>query len=1271
MLALLSSTVAVSFMATVISTLAWFNTTSNISPEENLNGFSDGAYFAGGDGLTAETAFIIRTPRHLYNLAWLQYLGYFNRDEKNNSTGATTPDNIIDHQYYFILDNDLDMNPGDSAKTQWTIPPIGTQKYPFVGTFLGNEKIISDLRISNYFGDYNKTPSKIKSSSDIQDLNILGFFGVVGTLNAGDDNNSIKSGDHTYTYDRSTTSITNVGLDNLEVKSTTGNIIIGLAGGYVNGPISGVAIKNSKITTSGNSRLTGFGTSSNLSDYSVAGYVRPKYMSRVNQKDVTAQTPQVDNDTVSGSGDEFGASIAMNTMYARLLGLKQSATGPTYATEESFFDGVKDDSLTVTSNFEVSYRVSNTNYTYGFSENAETDDAGHQISSYTFSNREKTTGNWSSLSNDYMYLYGNKSVNYNYTQHNYADLRQVPTNGTQFYIHEGENYLVNSSGTLSNTRNRAEATLWTYNNGVISNGSYNLRNNSGTLEASRYYSTTWTVTKNGNNGFLISSTASNRTYYLAYLNQGWTQLKYIDTSTRYYFSIGDNYFKWGGVVGQSIYAAIQTTTTTDDATEWVQDSNGNYYPYGYSQHILGFYYNTQYGDAFYLCAYSGVTLKYTYQQYSGNYYLGSTSRYNNGSTNYYYYATYDGSRFTSVGNNNQNTARTNAGPVTRTTVPTHVASDFGTYLYGKTDTQTQKTYTSKATYFPLSYEPILNANNEVTGYSNNISSKNTGYVVSGTYFQNDRPGDMRVSKYANSNSSGNKRLTASLNDGYYYQGTVNSKNYNLSVVTRSNVTNGFKILKDDYNFNNGNGSVSSSLTSQFGTTKVSVADAGLVKYTASRKQLHTLFNSTLATTGTTYLYGLHFMDAQINTNHKIQIPYASINGNEYYNYELPNDCIDFNLKNNGYVNFFAGSYFPGNTTFFSLHTIDRDENTKAITGIHEIVEIYKNIGDNRKQYKYIYIYDDGTKNCPIGTGGGQYNVQDKLFDTTWITNPTMVDNALYYFEIPVNKGEYALGSVDGKDGAYLIYLDIGAGVKTQNITTYTEKITTRTDAFDFVVGVDFVAVLPTDKDGYEAITGDLVANVSIPASTNGSTTFGYNASDHILTCAPPNGVTLSSTYIRYGEKVKVGTKTLAPSYISTSTEVLDKVTQIIYDNETEMVTKIVSTSTDGGDTWETGDPIVLKKDVVEYEASATIESAGVDIVHFHYQITSNATVTIDTEYDSDKDTYSITITSSEATTVFVDDVLESFTGAGGTTNYTVKINNVTVVDGQQVPISAS
>ena len=69
-----------------------------------------------------------------------------------------------------------------------------------------------------------------------------------------------------------------------------------------------------------------------------------------------------------------------------------------------------------------------------------------------------------------------------------------------------------------------------------------------------------------------------------------------------------------------------------------------------------------------------------------------------------------------------------------------------------------------------------------------------------------------------------------------------------------------------------------------------------------------------------------------------------------------------------------------------------------------------------------------------------------MFDCKWIEEPTMVERALYYFEVPANRGEYALGSVKDRYGAYLLYLDISAnGGDVEN------------EAFDYLTGVDFVS----------------------------------------------------------------------------------------------------------------------------------------------------------------------------------------------------------------------
>ncbi len=82
----------VSAFSASIGTFAWF--TSSISFEtENITAKSAGAYFYDGDG-TEDNPYIIMHPRHLYNLAWLQDMGWFN-------TTTTVEGQQVVNQVYF------------------------------------------------------------------------------------------------------------------------------------------------------------------------------------------------------------------------------------------------------------------------------------------------------------------------------------------------------------------------------------------------------------------------------------------------------------------------------------------------------------------------------------------------------------------------------------------------------------------------------------------------------------------------------------------------------------------------------------------------------------------------------------------------------------------------------------------------------------------------------------------------------------------------------------------------------------------------------------------------------------------------------------------------------------------------------------------------------------------------------------------------------------------------------------------------------------------
>ena len=153
---------------------AWLASGKYLSFPSSFGGSATPAYFAGGDG-SKDNPFRITNSVHLYNLAWLQYLGYFNRREGFNNDRDQT---------YFALDGNIDMRGR-------AIRPIGTEEYPFIGEFKGNGHKVTNLTISNKkgTGDLVYSPTNAKFSNNIlrfvddskaHDIEIVGMFGVTG-----------------------------------------------------------------------------------------------------------------------------------------------------------------------------------------------------------------------------------------------------------------------------------------------------------------------------------------------------------------------------------------------------------------------------------------------------------------------------------------------------------------------------------------------------------------------------------------------------------------------------------------------------------------------------------------------------------------------------------------------------------------------------------------------------------------------------------------------------------------------------------------------------------------------------------------------------------------------------------------------------------------------------------------------------------------------------------------------------------------------------------
>ncbi len=1157
-------------LVSAASSAAWFFPTTHVgnAGETNtmpIDGSSSSAYFAYGDGHPVEDGtkhrpYGISTPRHLYNLAWLQYIGYFDQDDPDEENYGC--------QYYFELANDVDM-------TGWTLPPIGTEDHPFISNFEGNGYIISNLDVSNEFSEYNVHPSAVSGwdSADNKQPHILGLFGVVGNYNSKYDTSNANC-----VYASSVNSLNNVGITAIDVKTSVHDSLMGLAAGYVSGTMSNVAVDLGTINldkeatdVSGNATTSYGGHTQNISDYTIVGYTTKKAaLRKVTDTifNIDIKTGQEFNAVEQGESQGWGGSINMMSMFQRLDNIRRRATATTTT---------------------YNYRTTTTHQANGSTSNAQSNYTDGKI--FTGSGQNATVGNFNYLNpnESFMYIAGGKiNVDKYYTY--YTHEGYVITNGT--------NYLNNDDGKLDNGNSLGSATRWSFNvgNSLITSqyndSTYYLRNNNGTLQITQYqgYATTWTI-DDSNSKFTIS----NGEYYLNYANNNWTLtrlgLKITDGTNylNYNGNLGNstsltNSSDWFYTVGSSGYiyttynntnyylrnnnGNIQVSNRTGNASTWniilddnkidiysgdrhltydngwklVQDAGSVYYLIRDDNNHYVYYANsdragsTNQSGASHLF-YGLSTANNSNGQY-GFYYLdGNTYRYfgyhsdnwqvqlandsralfnmpNNALPNKNtptvtgkMSADYDNRTYTVKYNGNNpvwQAVTNNSGSNmtieyhdTRNFTPVLISvsasftSPINTSSIGTTDgpdsyldesrtaIRNYEYTASNTTYFPLNVKSDGGSStNSITNGNYRPTDANTGYVISGSRLTADStisdggPALIRVSSYANSNIS-NSYSNRAISDG------------NVRTITSA-------------------GDVPL-------TTAYSNPATALEKYSSSKATLLNVLQSSGSN-----VYGLHFMGAQISTEHMLKATNVSILGNSYGNpndsnvnkrtYDLPVNAIDFNLKEKGYINFFSGTYFSRDvTSFFSLHQIFRDTeaNGYAILQIKEIAAIYGN--PDHGNWSYAYQYTDGTFSKPYRFAGvdNKYELTNanpdpntpyveshslsvvefanyisnfgyqQLFDTQWITNYThsahteihsLKQNYLYYFEIPMNNGEYCLGSVQNGTGGYLLYLDIGASASKTQRTELAEHFLNDISTFEHPVGAAIIPVSTVQGD---------------------------------------------------------------------------------------------------------------------------------------------------------------------------------------------------------------
>lgn len=239
-------------ISSVAFSYSWFSN-KNYIRNDMISGSTAGAYFARGDG-SQTNPYVINQPIHLYNLAWLQDMGFFDKEET-----------------YFIIEADLDMS-------GWVIPPIGTTDHPFIGHLDGFDQnysrnqssaaVISNLKVSNSFSDFIRKPSKATSET-ISNAKEVGFLGTFGKEGKSYEDGKEPTAKNFY-------------LNDLEVSTSSNETLVGMTAGYVNGTLDNIGISDSKITAKSS---TSYGSyTSNISDYTTVGYAEDKYKVNVTKR---------------------------------------------------------------------------------------------------------------------------------------------------------------------------------------------------------------------------------------------------------------------------------------------------------------------------------------------------------------------------------------------------------------------------------------------------------------------------------------------------------------------------------------------------------------------------------------------------------------------------------------------------------------------------------------------------------------------------------------------------------------------------------------------------------------------------------------------------------------------------------------------------------------------------------------------------------------------------------------------------------------------------
>lgn len=1145
----------VTFGSLVTSTVAWFKFGSDIAfgggKDVPLEAGAEASYFESGTG-TSSDPFIISDRIHLYNLAWLQYIGYFD---------GSTADQPF--QPYFKLKNDIDMD-------GIVLPPIGTETYPFYGNFDGNGKTITNLTVSNDNPRNDSSDFGVMKPYDIPTAalqpNIVGFFGVIGAL--GESSPTSTYSTEGLTYSSAINTLSNVTLEDLTIQSRTSQTLIGLAAGYLNTTISGVmvdgesSINANKVNNVSPTALT---FTENLSDYGLVGYSE----SATPGGDFTQKISEYYDSTLGGTDNDakWGGSVDMQSLFQRMQGTNgtggirrnssASTTAYPHVTTRKLIDRNHDNNYSGANEVYEPYAQARGNYP--------------ATMNYTRVPLNKTTN--AGQTNETRDFRGNYNIAQNSSKIYFVggtyQTDEIFLTSTGYHLTDGTHYLNSSltnstSGENNNTKWDIDTSTrkircydetnrnWIYLTAGTRNTTTHIETITTTTNAGT--ATSWTISRNGDN-----LSIQDGDYRLAYIEgYGWNlyDKNYSVPASSYdtIISYGNNpkYYLPSTLTNSSgSYISTSTslsgassaeldfgtlTTSGQQATFHVPgDTTTTYYLYGrrssnspnYRIYVRT---STTTTNGYYPINY--------YEDSSGNKYLRSSDPVYD---RYYVYLYYNGG-WTVINNRTEY----NTSYRIRTEAVSTPAVNFGNYylnnttavnaadVYDRIGDQKMVFTAEDTTYFPLT------VSNDAAGVDDEFVGKIVRHHADGTTtttIQGEDDDPIHRAQYE----------PLGKNTGYYVSAMTGPQ------TSQNNFdSNAMSIILTEYDQQEkiGNSydgtkihSVQTIKTENNKNVVRQIADNdySYARLAASKASLTSVLNKNTSD----QVYGMHIDNkgglgvvSMDNIVRAKNVRIAEKEGDdaiiaEYDEYDLPVYSIDCNLQEQGYINFLSGIYTGNNNNctdaFFSLHEVTRGSDKSRITAIDEIIAIYADsTWEATKPYDkpYVYAYKDPT---------GQYDSVNKdgtefdddglqmIFDSSWIglntdlikkgnngTGNNVYKNYIFYFEIPVNPGEYALGTVAGSErGSYMLYLDLGANGKEIEDRVYSYSITTDKTDMTYPAGVDFAVTNATGNGG------DSIC-VLLPSGSSGEVSFNIDG----------NNITVG------GDTTTIGTKTYSISKYS-------------------------------------------------------------------------------------------------------------------------------------------